>query len=231
MNTLVDTLPKLWPMFSLPGCRAGGITYGTFSYEDLPSVAADADTQFLWLQEQPIQGACSLQDPGSTVAEMLTRVEQGLADTAGIVLPMPLVTFLRSPDIQSRIRSWTACYLELPEYIVPVAGLENGFLIHFLSDQQWCLHWSLLISQAGEECVICSSEAYGFEDETEEKFTRSNPLDLIQPGICFCAPSLTEFLYRFWIENEIAFKASKFTAAKDKRLTARQQAYIEQYGR
>lgn len=108
----------------------------------------------------------------------------------------------------------------MPDRIAPVAGPEKGWLIHFLSDQQWCLHWSLYLSAAGEECVVCTEEAYGFDDNDED----GSPLDLVKEGAAYCASSFSEFLYRFWIENEIYFKLNDKVP-----LTAKQKAYAGHY--
>ena len=221
METLIDMLPKAWPFSELPGYRETSqpfATYSGFSYADLPPVTAEADAQFRWLQNEPVKSEWSLLDWNGEVRRTLAERE-----AAGeLRLPPPFVTFLRSPDLQSRVRSCTACYLLMPEFAVPTAGVEEGHLIHFLSDQQWCLHWSLYVGSNGRECVICSEKAYGFEEDEEE--ASSLPIDLVKEGAAFCAPSFQEFMYRFWIENEIYFALDEDTF-----LTARQQAYLEHY--
>lgn len=227
MSKVIDALPRSWPFSELPGYRepSESATYSGFSYEALPPVTVDE--QFAWLQNEPVQQEDSLRDADGTVAENLQKIKAA----AGFTLPPAFVTFLRSPDLQARVRSCTACYLELPTSIVPTVGVEEGHLIHFLSDQQWCLHWSLYLSATGEQCVICSEEAYGFEADDQD--SPDNPskeqtqaIDLIKEGVAFCAPSFSEFLYRFWIENEIWCSLNEGAP-----LTPVQQSYVDHYTR
>lgn len=225
MNKLADALLKVWPSCDLPGYRDHVqifATYSGFSYEDLPPV--EADNQFRWLEGEPTKEEWSLRDADGEIERRL----RGIEASAKFNLPAPFVAFLRSPELQARVRSCTACYLELPDYAVPTFGAEEGCLIHFLSDQQWCLHWSLHINPAGEECVICSEDAYGFDfGKTEENGGEPQPPDAINPAeeeVAFCAPSFSEFLYRFWMENELWFALTD-----EAPLTAEQQAYVNHY--
>lgn len=225
MSKVIGALPKIWPFSKLPGYRESskGATYSGFSYDALPSVTVDE--HFAWLKNEPVQHEWSLRDWNGTVAVDLQKIEAA----AGFALPPSFLTFLRSPDLHARIRSCTACYLELPEFVVPTAGAEEGHFIHFLSDQQWCLHWSLYLSATGEQCVICSEEAYGFEADDQnapdnQSKDQMQAIDLIKEGVAFCAPSFSEFLYRFWIENEIWYNLNEGVP-----LTPIQQSYVDHY--
>src|SRR5262249_5434090 len=106
-------------------------------------------------------------------------------------------------------------------------GREEGLLIHFLSDQQWCLHWHLYINASGEHCVIVSKKAYGIRigEEARQPSRLLRAIHLEREPVWFCAPSFAQSIYRLWLENEILY------ALADKRqpLTTRQQAYLAPY--
>jgi hypothetical protein len=58
--------------------------------------------------------------------------------------------------------SATACYLDLGDFRAPTTA-NGGYLIHLLSDQQWCRHWLLYLDAAGHEAVVTSTEPIGFD--------------------------------------------------------------------
>lgn len=145
-------------------------------------------------------------------------------------LPEVFIRFMVSPELNIRIRSYTECYLKLPEYVVRTSYPKQGTLIHFLSDQQWCLHWYLWIGAYGNERVFVSPDAFGFrgfdaEDKDKTPGSSSRALDLRDADIWLCSPSFHAFIYRYWLENEISFALTE-----DVPLTVEQQRYIAHYG-
>jgi hypothetical protein len=88
---------------------------------------------------------------------------------------------------------------------VPTAAGGGGYLIQALSDQQWCLHWLLCLDAARNEALLTSTEPIGINLPGDEKAPRVIPLDGEAMGLDVCADTFAEFLYRFWIENEIVF--------------------------
>lgn len=125
------------------------------------------------------------------------RLGQLVAGT-GCEVPDALVILARERSIQQRIRSCTLCYFDLGDRLVSVAG--GGHLIHFLSDQQWVMHWLVYSGPGPHGCVIATTEPLGFDDDDGPHFELRATTDAI-----VCAASLSEFIYRFWIENEIFF--------------------------
>ena len=113
------------------------------------------------------------------------------------------------PELQSRVRSCTDCYLDPGERIVDTIGSIPGHLVHFLSDSQSCSHWYLHILPEGDSAVLASPDLYGLKVENsdwiENPSCRLENIDLGGLEFAYCAPSFSEFLYRFWIENEIWF--------------------------
>lgn len=176
-------------------------TYGRYEFEALPPVPFPMTGDLDWLARQPVQEEWAIR----------TEVEEPLAallaacERDGVPLPAAFTRFMGSPELQRRIRSNTACYLDLDAGAVPVAG--GGRLIRFLADQQGCLFWYLFVTEDGSDhAVVCSIECFDSEeDELAEEVE----------AICFCAESFETFLCRYWLENEIWYAADDGTAMPD----------------
>jgi hypothetical protein len=102
-------------------------------------------------------------------------------------------------------------------------------LIHFLSDQQWVLHWLLYLGPDGSEAVVVSPEPIGFGDG-ENLSPRPVDLGAAQAVLAVCSDSFEEFLYRFWIENELFFGLA-VDAMPFEALPPDLRAYAERYPR
>jgi hypothetical protein len=102
---------------------------------------------------------------------------------------------MSDPALRERIRSSTACYLDL--HVTPVpspAGKE--YLVRFLADQQGCLSWYLHPTEDGTgHTVVCTGDLFGHDQD--------------QPAhagdIKLCAESFEAFVGRHRPENEIFF--------------------------
>jgi hypothetical protein len=140
-----------------------------------------------------------------------------------VALPRSFEAFVRSPEPRRRIRSATACYLDLADAAVPVVG--GGWLIHFLADQQWALHWSLFAGPNGEEAVIASEEPFGY---ASEGYVDGRSVDLEKTDASACTESFAGFLFRYWIETEIWFALTS-QPGDQRRLTDEQTHYVEHY--
>ncbi|HEY3059377.1 MAG TPA: hypothetical protein VGL99_10425 [Chloroflexota bacterium] len=93
---------------------------------------------------------------------------------------------------------------------------DGGSLIHFLPDQQWVMHWLLYIGSDGAEAVLATYVPYGFAldeseiepaDDPSYKPARLREFQVGATDAVVCAESFSEFVYRYWIENEIFFRA------------------------
>ncbi len=140
MGADVLGLPREWPSIDLPGYRdhpAAFATYSMFAYGRLPPIERRLDDQLSWLLvESPVEhslagGHIYEGDPvrAATGAEL-----DALTDARAVRLPAAFETFIRMPEPRSRVRSCTACYLDLGDF--PVSVASGGWLVHFLSDQQ-----------------------------------------------------------------------------------------------
>jgi hypothetical protein len=221
----LESLPRWWLSLELPGYRPepeDGGTYSAFPYGDLPPVP-ELDDDLAWLLEAPpvpesLAEAANDRHPAPARTATAQQLEELLGETS-LRLPRSFRTFVASHQLRSRIRSATYCYLDLGELLVPVG--EGGALVHFLSDQQWVLHWLLYCDADGRQCVVVSDVPFGFHGDEDPV----GDFDPTGNDSAVCAESFSEFLYRFWIENEIWFALEE----EDRPLSAAEQAYVDHY--
>jgi hypothetical protein len=160
----------------------------------------------LWLEAErrKTEWTIAEADDGSQTHPLtLERLEE-IAD--GLPLPAALRVFAARPDLQRRVRSATGCYLDLGA-LRARTSVSDGYLVHLLSDQQWCLHWLLYLDARGNEGVVATALPVGFDilpDDGWDLPPEVLPLDGSAP-LDLCAGSFSEFLYRFWLENELFF--------------------------
>ncbi|MGI0490179.1 hypothetical protein ACN4EG_00090 [Alkalinema pantanalense CENA528] len=185
------------------------------------------------------QGETDITQGALPLPAQVTVIEEK-ASELGLRLPPAWVQFLKSAELFCRIRSVTCCYFELGESFIPFpveqTG-ENGYLMLFLSDSQSCVLWYLYINPVGEHCVISSNRRLYpgiFEDQQTEKEELGDNWDedLDAIHLHFCASSFEEFIYRFWIENEIWFKVQpprQCEIHREAPLSEAQQAYADHY--
>jgi len=183
-------------------------TYNGFSLEELPSIPIELDDECEWL----IRFGTGYAQDG--LNHQRNNIQPALVEKLALVthikLPQSFHRFMSSPELQSQVRSCTDCYLDPGERIVETIGSVPGHLIHFLSDSQSCAHWYLHIHSSGDSAVLASPDLYCYQiehsDWIENPFCRLECIDLNGLEFAYCAPSFSDFLYRFWIENEIWFK-------------------------
>jgi hypothetical protein len=98
-----------------------------------------------------------------------------------------------------------------------------------LSDSQWALHWLIFAGTNGREAVVVTDAPLGFElGEGEDDKETVRTFDPSGGNAGVCAETFSEFLYRFWIENEIWFKLAD-PDAKPEPLSDEQRRYVEHY--
>lgn len=224
----LPTLPRAWWSTDLPGYREHPkpfATYSAFRYADLPPIRRPLDADLRWLLEQPrVARSLGDVDPGDAVPERRAGAAELDALLGGrkIALPPSFNAFITDPDPRTRVRSATSCYLDLGQFAVDVEG--GGAMLHFLSDQQWILHWLLYVGDDGSEAVVVSESPLGFEAD-ERRFARFDPAT--EPATV-CAETFSEFLYRYWIDNEIYFRTA-LGAHDEPPLTDEQRQYAEHF--
>jgi hypothetical protein len=193
-------LPRVWWFPGLRGYRSGKRgTYLGNELDDQPPVPGGDELS--WLEDEA-------EKPEWNIAEgdpVRSVTPAGLEAVAGnLPVPSSLRLLAARGDLQRRIRSATACILDLGDFAAATSG--GGYLVHVLSDQQWCLHWLLYLDPAGNEAIVTTTEPIGFDLPGDEAAPpRFIFLDSEMMGLNVCADTFAEFLYRFWIENEIFF--------------------------
>jgi hypothetical protein len=197
--------------------------------EDLPPIPIGLDDECQWLMNHGTAYAHG--GLNQYEREIQPVYAENLALGAHLRLPQSFRRFMSSFELQSRVRSCTDCYLDPGERIVETIGSIPGHLVHFLSDSQSCAHWYLHILPSDESAVLESPDLYCYQIENadwiENPSCRFERIDLNGLDFAYCAPSFSDFLYRFWIENEI------WVALKDegsrRPLNALELAYVGHY--
>jgi hypothetical protein len=198
--TFPAELPRLWPTIAVPGIAEGRATYRMLDLDAMPSVQPALDGSLSWLLREPPRRNSLERGPDDPVQRAADP--DGLAAVAsGVRVPPTFKRFIADPESRRRVRSATACYLDLGQFSVSVG---DGVLVHFLSDQQWVLHWLLWAGPDGSEAVVVTPEPLGFDAEGEPVHS----LDPDSPGVALavCGNSFEEFLYRYWAMNELFFR-------------------------
>lgn len=154
------SLPRAWWFPKLPGYRSSNwlATYLRYELDDQPYVPRQEDLD--WLEDEAEKPHWNVMSSDVKPAQALTT--DGLeVVAAGLPVPASLRLLARRPDFQRRIRSATACYLDLGDFTVS-ASAEDSYLIHVLSDQQWVRHWLVYVDAGGHEAVLTSGDPIGF---------------------------------------------------------------------
>jgi len=203
------SLPAHWLNVPLPGVRQGPghHTYESWRLSELPPIPLELDDACDWLaahgKVHPFGGLDRYE------SDLAPAFAEELARRAGVPLPPSFRRFMCAPELQARVRSPTDCYLDPGERVVETVGALPGHLIHFLSDSQSCAHWYLHVVPDGRSAVLGSPDLFCLRIENshwiENPACRRERIDLAGLTFACRAPSFSEFLYRFWIENEIWF--------------------------
>ena len=214
--TFLDGLPRQWITIALPGVGGANRPRSTYqSFSKVPVVSVDL-SQFQWLRdarEWP-DSAMAVASPSAATNISLPALTALIGDTT----PSELITFVSDPDLRRRLPSATDANFDLGEELRAVDG---GRLVHLVSDSQWVIHWSLYIGDDGEIAVVASDYPVGFRLSEDDRDYWSGV-----PGSYFvCALSFSEFIWRWWMDNEV-FSLS-FAGLP---LTDAQLAYLDQYG-
>jgi hypothetical protein len=225
-----SALPRRWVHIQLPGYRQlpEHHTYESSRFADLPPIPIRLDDDCEWLRSYGrVHAHGGLNQYERDIQPSL--VEQ-LAQHARLELPRSFRLFMTDPDLQSRVRSCTDCYLYPGERIVETTGAIPGHLVHFLSDSQSIAHWYLHIIRSGEVAVLESSDLYGLDIESSDWIlnaaSRLERIDIEGLAFVYCAPTFPDFLYRFWIENEIWFALTRKGSSS---LTELELEYVQHY--
>ena len=201
----VDALPRAWVFADLgdlrPSPDARPATYVWWPLDGLPRVELGGRSVIDLLL------AHAAHEDGLSDADAIGSVDGATLDAIAdvgerVAIPEALDRFIRDPEPRRRIRSVTACFLDLGEELVPVEG--GGGLLHLVSDQQWVVHWLVLLGSSSMGPVIASTIPFGFPyaGDAPRSFDPATVADGASDRTVVCADSVDEFLARFFLENE-----------------------------
>jgi len=191
-------------------------TYGRSSFELLPSAPSNLTGSLAWLSAAPRQKSHIGEERAAGIAP---AVESLLRNAAALDLRLPasFLTFVGSPDLHSRVRSPTDCFIDVSASAVP--SPEGGYLVRFLADSQGCLFWYLYLQPGSADHGVVVSDS--FVGPPEEQWEEPDP----NPEIEFVAESFEVFLWRSWLESEIWYAAY----LEKRPIPAAGEEYVRQY--
>jgi hypothetical protein len=218
------------------------LTYWLFGYAELPPLP-NADANFGYLAEDcgPPPDALMLKG----IRARLRRKLSALTDEAsrrGLTIPESFTRFMPAPELHARFRSGTCYWFTLSNRLVRCPRFDGAYLICFLRDQQDCILWCLCLTPDGGNCVLAvpddaatalSETSYAAlcgdlgDDEVDDGVDAIEGEESAISTILMCADSFEEFVYRFWLEDEISFKLSGLETTQP--LTDVERAYLEHY--
>lgn len=222
-----------WWSFDLGEYRECDGTYCFFEYDSIPPIdEAQFTGKLEWLGP--------LDERMDTIMAVHRDHNEGLgrlkgdvakiaaqADELGLKLPEAFLRLMSSRELQNNIPSCTACYFSMSDAILPCPGVEDGYIIRFLNDQQDVLLWYLYLTPQGEEGVLVSPILL---DEFAGPENAANLTDEWRAAILkhtrVCGPSFEAFLYRFWLENTLWEAVNE---SGDNPLTEAQERYLAHY--
>ncbi len=214
----VQALSRVWWFPSTPALPrptpTGLATYYGYDLDDQPRLG-DVAPSVAWLRLYPTASTWSLNREDEPPERRLSTA--GLRDLLGdSEAPAALTALAEDPELQSKMRSYTGCYFDLGDKAVRTA--TGTTLLHLVSDQQWVRHWLVLVGSNGQCPVLSTTLPLGFDLGDQEPDEEPIP-DVVQldgsSDLTLTADTVDEFLYRFWIENEIAFRAANDEALSE----------------
>jgi hypothetical protein len=228
-----SSLPHGWWSFDLGRVRPCDGTYQLYPWASLPPVDDSLfKGDFDWLIQEA--GAAGLAEtaefdeggPGAMIRALEKQAEaaeHAVAQLASavaaqkLVLPAAFVRFMSDPGLQRVIPSCTACEWDLSAAPVPSRITPGAFTLRFLRDQQDCLFWYLHLGPSTEE-VLVSPIPF---DQPDLQVTPAQ----VAANTWICAPQFEQFVYRFWMENELW----EVLQERDPHFSPAQRAYLAHY--
>lgn len=147
---------------------------------------------FAWLLEQQTWGTCV----GGASSEAIQRLKDS-ARELGVDLPLSFVDFLYRPELLSHLPAPSADFLNIEPLVSFQEEGNNNYFARFLSDQQGCGYWYLVLleqeDKSWEHCVVASLECWNAETSM-----RDMELERQRWG------SFEIFLRDYWADNYIS---------------------------
>lgn len=208
-----------------PAREAGG-TYECFQYHDQPPLPVETlDGTFAWLRESEPQSSYS-QGP-------LWKAFCAEKRKQGYFVPSDFELFLSDKNLPARIKSCTDNYFERPpdptaDHSAPSAEWEDGLLVTFYADSQYCVLWGILLPhEPGRYAPILAGPPDALFPGNWRDLEQGELYDPGKPVLA--ASQFEQFTFRWWIENEIWYATLSDESRRP--LTPMEQAYIDHLNR
>jgi hypothetical protein len=187
--------PFLWAWYGigLDDYRPRTGTYTCCAIDSLPPLMVPLDGTFRWLGSA--RSELRVMGSEKAIEANLTRL---LAEKPS-GLPKEFIEFFQSPTLWHKFRSCTDCFFDVDPASTEIPG-GLGRLVRFMSDSQGCKHWHVHISPCGEKHTVVATYRFTGSEDANSPGGKPYPKD-----ITTCAASFEEFMYRYWIENELFF--------------------------
>jgi uncharacterized protein (TIGR02996 family) len=209
--------------------RESSGTYERYQYHDQPPLPVETfDGTFAWLRGP--QPEWSYDHGHAWKAFCAEKREQGY------FVPREFESFLSDEDMPAQIRSCTGnSFVGPPDPRAvnsgPSAEWEDGLLVTFYADDQYCILWAILLPrEPGRYAPILAGPPEALFPDTrsyEEEAGEGETYDPDKPVLV--ASRFEQFVYRYWIENEIWF-ATEWNESR-RPLTPAEQAYVDHLNR
>jgi len=140
-------------------------TYGCYNYANLPPLPITLVGDLAWLENAHIHEAHIGVEHAAEIAEAIPELLDS-CNKARAALPGSFLKFVQTPSLQTRVRSNTDCFIDVPH--APVSSpAGEGVLVRFLADSQGCVFWYLYIPTGISDHAIVSSPHYYGPDEDQ----------------------------------------------------------------
>ena len=217
--SFLSALEREWVTIEVPGTPAPSSPYATYvryRSDELPTPPAGV-AELTWLERaarhpDDYMGSAF----GEAVRDLSGPAAADLLD--GLPLPGDFLRFLDG-GLRDRLRSATDSYFDLGDVLVEV---EGGHLLHLISDSQWVFHWLLYVGRDGSSAVLGTSYPAGYTLDPEEAVSWREEAW----GYLLVADSFAEFVWRWWMDNDIFYRV----VVEESEMTPEDRAYVQQYG-
>ena len=208
----IASFPTTWIGTGIPDVRDCDGTYCETSLDDMPTITVPDDLSWLVPLHPAIDEAMRPYRPDSRASQAFAQSAKAIltqAEELKLHLPTAFKELIQSEELRDRFPSATACYFDLPESIVPIPFGSDGYIVRFLNDQQICVLWYLYLPTHGAPSVLASYpvvEGADFLEQLDAEDTCA--VANASHATRIVARTFSEFLYRYWIENNIWFRKS-----------------------
>ena len=168
------------------------------------------ETSFEWLNHKPSHSNHMGLEGKEKINTDLALLESACAELE-ITLPVDFVTFMTSPNLWEKFRSTNAGFFDIGAKPVK-CPVSDGYLIPFISDQQYCHFYFLHVVSGKKEYEIVWADDlyYGAIYATPEECESAYATEFNQSNIYLCNVNFANFMRCHYEEHETWFVENGF---------------------